>query len=113
MAGSLKIHLSGASNCEIEIKATDIDGELSGASSLKLKGAVGKFKIECSGASNCSAYNLTATNADLEASGASEINLTFDNELKATASGASHINYRGNAKLVKSETSGASSISKD
>lgn len=111
--GTLKLNLSGASNSEIDVKAIEIKGELSGASNLKLKGAVGTFKIEASGASKCSAYDLTSANANISASGASRITLTCDNELNISASGASNVSYKGNAKIVKSQTSGASSISRD
>ncbi len=113
VAGSFKFDLSGASNCDIEIKAIDIKGELSGASNLNIKGAVGTLKMDVSGASKCSAFNLISADADISASGASKISVTCDHELKLSASGASNISYKGEAKILKTESSGASSISKD
>ena len=113
ISGKMKINLSGASQLEMDIKAIEINSEISGASNLILNGAVGDFKLEASGASKCEGFNLTSANSDVSASGASKISITCDHELKIDASGASTINYRGNAKILKSDVSGASNISKD
>lgn len=113
ISGNMKINLSGASHLEMEIKAIEINSEISGASDLNLSGAVGDFKLEASGASKCDAFDLVTANSDVSASGASKISITCDHELKIDASGASNISYKGEAKILKSEVSGASNVSRN
>ena len=61
----------------------------------------------------CKTYGnrkLNAKGAILKASGASSIQATVTELLKANSSGASSIDYKGNPNVKESNTSGASSI---
>jgi len=49
------------------------------------------------------------TNCELLVSGASDGEVTVSDALKVTATGASHVVYRGNPSLI-SEVSGSSSV---
>jgi len=109
-AGVLMYHLTGASDYKGEVTANSIDIDGSGASSIELIGRVDDLAIEVSGASDAKLYNLTAKGAILRASGASNINVTVTEILRARSSGASDINYKGNPTIKESNTSGASSI---
>ena len=109
-AGVLMYQLTGASDYKGEISANSIDIDGSGASSIELIGKVDDLAIEVSGASSAKLYNLTAKGAILRASGASNINVTVTEILRANSSGASDINYKGNPTVKESNTSGASSI---
>jgi hypothetical protein len=109
-AGVLMYQLTGASDYKGEVTANSIDIDGSGASSIELIGKVDDLAIEVSGASDAKLYNLTAKGAILRASGASNINVTVTEILKANARGASDINYKGNPTVKESNTSGASSI---
>jgi hypothetical protein len=113
VAGNLNIDLSGGSKIDIEVKAIEISGELSGASELKLKGAAGYLNISSSGASKCQSVELTVAKANISASGASSIEVSVDKEIRASASGASNIRYKGNPQIVKEDESGGASISKE
>ena len=68
------------------------------------------MSVGISGASDAKLYNLTAKGAILKASGASHVGVTVTEILKASASGASDINYKGNPNVKESNTSGASNI---
>jgi hypothetical protein len=109
-AGVLMYHLTGASDYKGEVIANSIDIDGSGASSIELIGKVDDLAIEVSGASDAKLYNLTAKGAILRASGASNIGVTVTEILRASSSGASDINYKGNPTVKESNTSGASSI---
>jgi len=109
-AGVLMYQLTGASDYKGEVSANSIDIDGSGASSIELIGNVDDLAIEVSGASSAKLYNLTAKGAILHASGASNISVTVTEILRASSSGASDINYKGNPNVKESSTSGASSI---
>ena len=109
-AGVLMYQLTGASDYKGEVSANSIDIDGSGASSIELIGNVDDLAIEVSGASDAKLYNLTAKGAILRASGASNIGVTVTEILRASSSGASDINYKGNPNVKESNTSGASSI---
>ncbi len=109
-AGVLMYHLTGASDYEGEVTANSIDIDGSGASSIELIGKVDDLAIEVSGASSAKLFNLTAKGAILRASGASNIGVTVTEILRASSSGASDINYKGNPTVKESNTSGASNI---
>jgi hypothetical protein len=97
-----------------EVDSESFEAELSGASSLVIqRGKVVLLKGSASGASTLNAENVEATKADVDASGASKIIVRVSEELKANASGASDVLYSGSPKVVKKDTSGASSISKN
>jgi hypothetical protein len=109
-AGVLMYQLTGASDYKGEVSANSIDIDGSGASSIELIGNVDDLAIEVSGASDAKLYNLTAKGAILRASGASNIGVTVTEILRASSSGASDINYKGNPTVKESNTSGASNI---
>lgn len=109
---SLVLEMSGASNFKGDVKVTDLSLNLSGASDTKISGNATTVTIESSGASDVKAYDLTTEICNAKASGASDINITVNKELSASASGASDIYYKGNGIIREQRSSGASSIGK-
>ncbi len=109
---SLKLDLNGASSFKGAIKVDDLSLDLSGASDVKLNGFAASVSIQSSGASDVKGYELVADICTAKASGASDINITVNKELNASASGASDIYYKGEAVVKKMNSSGASSIVK-
>ena len=108
--GNLSITVSGASNIKSQVKALMIGIDGSGASDVELTGTVDDLSVEISGASEAKLYNLNAKGALVRASGASSAHVNVSTIIKAHASGASNINYRGSAELRESSNSGASDI---
>ncbi len=106
----LKIELSGASDFSGEIEATNLVISLSGASDLKLKGTAEKLSINSNGASSARSYDLKSDYCKVDASGASSVHITANKEMNARASGASSINYKGDAVVKDFTSSGASSV---
>jgi Putative auto-transporter adhesin, head GIN domain len=106
----LDLDLSGASKSNINLTARKINFDVSGATSLTLNGKAQYMTGEVSGASHIKATNFEVSEANIDASGASNIKVYVTQNLKIEASGASSIRYRGRPRNLISNTSGASSV---
>lgn len=101
VSGRLDAELSGASRFFINnIRVAEIDINISGASRLDLKGTAEHGKIKVFGASNIEMGDFVLTNLAVLSSGASRMKINATEHLNISASGASNINYRGEAKLI-------------
>ena len=112
-ADKINIDLSGASSLTGNIAAINFMAVLTGASSIKLDGSADIVVADCSGASSIEGYGFQSREASIEVSGASDAKLTVNEKLNAEASGASTINYKGNAVIGSQNSSGASNINKE
>lgn len=108
----MKLIVKGASNFKGSIKAEDIDIKASGASNVNITGSSNNATVEASGASSIKSLNFETTNCNAQASGASSIHIGVKQKLKAEASGASSIKYKGDGVIVSANETGASSIKK-
>lgn len=106
----IELETSGSSEINLELDCSSIEAELIGASDINLKGSAGKIEVDAGGSSSLEAYSLQVESGDIETSGASKVNVSVEKELKASASGASNVNYKGSPKDVEQNTSGAASI---
>ena len=105
------IGLSGASSAEIELKSPKVKVDVNGASDIVLKGETKDLSIEASGASGVKCFGLMSENTDVDLSGSSRAEVYGSVKIKASASGASDVYYKGSGALTKDE-SGASSVRK-
>ena len=108
---AIEVDLSGASSADLDIKAPKTELGLSGASNITIKGETKDLEIDGSGASHVKAFELLSETANVDISGAGGAEVFASVKLKASASGATSIHYKGNAE-VNSNTSGASSVNK-
>jgi hypothetical protein len=106
---SLRVHSSGAAEIDIHANPTALDLDVSGAGRVTMHGTVDSARITVSGAGEVNGEDLTAGDAVVEVSGASNVTLRARDSLDAEASGASNIGYWG-APAVTSDASGASDI---
>ncbi|WP_215234735.1 head GIN domain-containing protein [Dyadobacter linearis] len=104
---SLNIELSGASRCEFDGSAREMDFELTGASRLKLFGNSKFLDGELSGASQLHAFDLPVEESELNVSGASQAEVSVSRLLKVDASGASAVRYKGNPAIDKRLSGGS------
>ena len=112
-AGKLSLTLSGASDFKGAIRVGELQLDQNGASDAKITGVVaGLAVIRLSGASDVKGYDLTVESCEASASGASDIRITVNKELKANATGASSVYYKGEGVISESRASGASTIKK-
>jgi hypothetical protein len=109
-AGTIDYRLSGASDYKGQITANNVLLETSGASNIELEGTTDDLSVEISGASDAKLYGLITKGAVVHASGASHAKLNVTEMIKAVASGASNIDYKGDPKVKESSATGASSI---
>ena len=125
----LKINLSGASDLKGDIKAGTLIADLSGASSFKARVQANAFSVkgsgacdfevagsgddlivDVSGASSVKMYDYLVKAASVEVSGASSVKLNVYAMLKARATGASSVDYKGPVTNKNIQSSGASSV---
>ena len=104
VSGVSKVSLVGVKNSELGL-------HLSGASKMKLEGETSDLNVEVSGASSIDAESLKAKTATVDTSGASKVSVFVTERLSSEASGASKIQYSGNPTSVEKKTSGAGKIS--
>jgi hypothetical protein len=109
-AGNIDVDISGASefNGNIEIREGEFD--LSGASILELTGSASDTSLEASGASDVRLAEFTTVNANIELSGASDAEIIVNQRLEIDLSGASELIYHGNPKVGSINVSGGSTI---
>ena len=95
MTGASQVHLQ-------QLIASNTNFALSGASSINFNGLskADKLQLDASGASHFNGNNFEVKSADIELSGASTCEVYATDSLAAKASGASHIQYRGNPKTT-------------
>jgi hypothetical protein len=108
---SVKINMSGACGAQLDLHAPSVDVDMSGASSLRLRGETRDFRIDGSGSTEAKCYDLMAENVEIDISGAGEAETFASVRLNVEISGAGTVNYKGNPTVTKS-VSGAGSINK-
>ena len=104
------VGISGASTATVSgVDVEAITLRASGASTIRAGGTAGNVNAEASGASRMRLEDLSAEQAEVDATGASTIDVTVSERLTGSASGASTITYAGDAQVSVS-TSGASTV---
>lgn len=106
-----EVELAGASSLSGDIEANSVFMELSGASNVDLSGSATNLTLDASGASNAELGQFPVAVANVDLSGASDAEISVNEELSVDLSGASDLNYMGNPTLASVDTSGASSLS--
>ncbi len=109
----MSIDISGASKSEISLRASTLDVDVSGASVVNIKGQSERLNADISGASTLNTFDLTAQMVEVETSGASTARVNALKSLRADASGASSVRYRGNPTTLSNDASGASSVKRE
>jgi len=108
----LKMEMSGASDFTGEIIVTKFHLSASGASNIKISGIATNASFAATGACTIKAYDLITDMCKIDASGASNIRITVNKELNASASGGSSILYKGAGLIRNISSKGGASISR-
>lgn len=106
------IALSGGSRLTGDIDAEEVDADLSGGSKATVSGVCGYLDMDVSGGSKFGDYSFAADEAEIDASGGSNVTLTVNNKLKVSASGGSKVRYKGNPQVSR-DLSGGSEVIKE
>jgi Putative auto-transporter adhesin, head GIN domain len=109
---TLKLEAEGASKIELKEMASDsVEVKILGASNVTLSGRAKKLKLEVTGASKINAGQASFESASVELSGASSGEVTVTESIDGGLTGACSLKVRGQPKIQKLKTSGASSVS--
>lgn len=108
----LSIISSGGSDINLNLSANHLTIVASGGSDINLKGKANKLVLTSSGGSDIKAFSLVADDVIVVSSGGSDVELFAEKSIKAVASGASDIRYKGNPYKKSVSSSGASSVKK-
>lgn len=117
----IEIIISSESMTDVEVSgaitftASDLSGpdlklNSTGASTIRVEGAVKNLAANLTGACALRAKSLQTQNATLSLTGASNADVTVADDLKASITGACSVNYFGNPKSVEKSVTGAGSI---
>jgi hypothetical protein len=106
----LNVDSSGASRLSGDIECGDARFDVSGASRVNLTGSAEDLVIDASGASTVDLSGFPVAEANVEASGASDVTVNASDRLDVNASGASNVRYLGSPTLGTIDSSGGSSI---
>ena len=108
----LSISLAGASDFKGAVEVNKLDLDQRGASDATISGKVMNLEVKASGASDLKGFDLSTSVCSAKATGASDVKITVEKELQVEASGASSVQYKGNAVITSTKTNGASSVNK-
>lgn len=109
---AFRLELSGASDFTGAIDVGRLEVEQSGGSDSRLTGKARSARLQVGGASEVKGFDLVVEEANVKASGASDVDLTVSGTLDADASGASDIRYKGKGVTRSVQSGTASSVKK-
>jgi hypothetical protein len=108
----LEINGSGGASIEVDVAVERLDITASGGADLEISGTANFATAESSGGSDIDARNLEAKEAELRASGGSDLAMGVTEALDARASGAADIDYYGDPQVRDIDESGQSDITR-
>lgn len=116
VVNSLELDMAGASDLNLNVKATKLKGDFSGAVNAKLSGECETMNLDISGAAEAELFDLVAKKATVDNSGAGHLEIYISESLVVDGSGASETYYKVDvtSKNVSTsvETSGAAVVKK-
>jgi hypothetical protein len=110
-APEMDVQGTGAGNIELELTSSHIKIEGTGAANIKLKGSTNTLDVEATGACNIACFTLEAKEVDLVATGAANVECKAKERLFVSATGASHVSYKGNPINISKQVSTAAKVS--
>lgn len=108
----LELSATSAGDIKLEVYARLIEADISSSGDVTLTGEADKLYATLSSAGDLNAFGLEVREADVSASSAGDASINVVERLRARASSAGDINYRGNPKYVDAHSSSAGSISR-
>jgi len=105
-----EIDASGGSDFKGEVDANRLTVDLSGASQTDLYGTANQLHADLSGSSEIRDFDFSVARLRIDLSGASDAFLLVNETIDVEASGASTLNYKGNAEIIREDLSGASEL---
>jgi hypothetical protein len=107
---NLELAASSAGDIKLEVYVKELDINISSSGDITLNGEADIMDASLSSAGDLNAYGLQVREADVSASSAGDADINVSEKLKARASSAGDINYRGNPKSVDVHSSSAGGV---
>ncbi len=111
-ANRMSLDFSGVASADMDIDASSLTIDMDGGSKITLRGSVNELTADVEGAASLDAFGSEVRYAEINTSGAARAKINAMVELKAEATGASTLTYRGDAR-TDIRRSGAGSVRKD
>jgi hypothetical protein len=110
------LDISGSSAASIELTQLTVSGtvtvDVSSAGDIILEGKAKSLRVEASSAGVVDAYNLECESVDASAGSAGNVKVNVTKSLRADASSAGSIRYRGNPTNTDTNSSSGGSVKK-
>ena len=106
----LDLKASGGTDLRFRGKVNSLDITTSGGSDTFLEGSTHLLKVRASGGSDLHALKFEVSEADVSASGGSDIAINVQDKMTVRASGGSDVHYAGHPKQTDIKSSGGSDV---
>jgi len=103
-------HGSGGIKAQLESESAHLS--VGGSGSVNISGSAKDVVAEVQGSGSIDGYNFMTKNATASVQGSGSCNLSVSEGLNGRIHGSGSINYRGNASVITSETTGSGKIRK-
>ena len=101
--GARQLKIADANSSDLKIEST-------GAASVHATGRAKSVTISSTGAGEIDTSKLQAQSVKVDATGAASVDVYASNQLDVNVSGAVHVSYSGNPKVVNKHVSGIGSV---
>jgi hypothetical protein len=105
-----KVSASSAGDIKVEVYAKDIEADASSSGDITLIGEAETLEADLSSAGDLNAYGLKVKEADVSVSSAGDADIFVTERLKARASSAGDVNYKGDPKYIDAHSSSAGGV---
>ncbi|MDY0097869.1 MAG: head GIN domain-containing protein [Bacteroidales bacterium] len=109
-AANLRLSASSAGDIKLEVYADRIELDISSSGDMTLTGEAGFLEASLSSAGDLNAFELKVKEAEVSVSSAGDAEVYVSERIRARASSAGDISYRGNPRYVDAHSSSAGSI---
>jgi hypothetical protein len=106
----LELSASSAGDIKLEVYTREIEANISSSGDVTLTGESDILNASLSSAGDLNAFGLVVREADISASSAGDADINVSERLRARASSAGDINYRGNPKYLDAHSSSAGGV---
>lgn len=108
----LELSASSAGDIKLEVSAKEVKVNISSSGDITLSGEADILDANLSSAGDLNAFNLEVREADVSASSAGDADVNVSERIRARASSAGDINYRGDPQYVDAHSSSGGGIRK-
>ncbi|MFD2245695.1 GIN domain-containing protein [Pontibacter ruber] len=108
----LSLSFAGAIQSVANVNVRNLQLDVAGASVGKLSGRADNLEMDVTGACKIDANELRANDVDADVTGASQVEVFASTTLRAEATGASSITYRGNPANTTIDSNGPSKVTR-